>query len=102
MPSLRKQKHVYKTSKCDIKQIDKEGIMTPLKAIKSYCIGCSGDSKHEVKECPIKDCELYNFRFGKGPKKNLTDEQRQKLRDRFVSNVKIKEKIFSKVSGKEK
>lgn len=38
-----------------------------LKAIRAYCIGCSGGSEKEVSLCTIKNCELYQFRMGKDP-----------------------------------
>ena len=40
---------------------------TPLKAIRLKCLDCSCDSANEVRLCPIKQCPLYNFRFGKNP-----------------------------------
>ena len=53
---------------------------SPLKAIRAYCLGCGGDSAHEVKLCPCKDCELYPFRFGKNPyfKRTPMSEERKK------------------------
>ena len=43
--------------------------MTPLKAIRANCLDCSADSAKEVRLCPIKDCPLYVYRFGKNPKR---------------------------------
>ena len=39
--------------------------MTPLRAIKLHFLECSGGQLKEVKECPITDCPLYEFRLGK-------------------------------------
>ena len=39
---------------------------TPLRAIRKNCLECGGDAK-AVKECPIEDCPLHKFRFGKNP-----------------------------------
>ncbi len=39
--------------------------LTPLKAIRQKCLECSCGSSHEVNLCPITDCALYEFRFGK-------------------------------------
>jgi len=57
--------------------------MTPLKAIRKNCIDCMGGQKHEVKICPIENCSLYPFRFGKNPNrtglgnaKNLLSKQK--------------------------
>ena len=42
--------------------------LTPLKAIRANCIGCSGGSPAEVRLCVIPECPLYGYRFGKRPK----------------------------------
>ena len=42
--------------------------MTPLKAIRAKCLDCSAGNAKEVRECPITDCDLYQYRFGKNPK----------------------------------
>ena len=57
--------------------------MTPLKAIRLKCLDCCVGSSAEVKLCPIKDCSLYNFRFGKNPfikRKELSEEHLLKLK----------------------
>lgn len=58
-----------------------------LKAIKENCINCSGDD-HPTR-CTATSCPLYPFRLGKNPwtKRELTDEQREALRERFTKNV---------------
>ena len=43
-------------------------ILTPVKAIRAYCLGCCLYSKLEVKLCPTKDCPLYHYRLGHRPK----------------------------------
>lgn len=42
-------------------------MLTPVKAIRKHCLGCSNDSVKEVKECIIKECPLYPYRLGKNP-----------------------------------
>lgn len=42
--------------------------LTPTKAIKYKCLQCSGGSATEVKFCTVKDCPLYEYRFGHIPK----------------------------------
>ncbi|MFZ1935241.1 MAG: hypothetical protein WAU84_16095 [Thermoguttaceae bacterium] len=42
--------------------------LTPLKAIRANCLGCSGGSPAEVRLCVIPECPLYGYRFGKRPK----------------------------------
>ena len=42
--------------------------LSPLKAIRKYCVeDCCCDQSAEVRLCPVNDCELYPYRFGKGP-----------------------------------
>lgn len=41
--------------------------LTPTKAIRLYCLQCSGGAYSEVRDCIIKDCTLYPFRLGKNP-----------------------------------
>lgn len=41
--------------------------LTPLQAIRKKCLDCMCGSKKEVRLCPIKDCPLYPYRFGKNP-----------------------------------
>jgi hypothetical protein len=38
---------------------------SPLKAIRRYCIECSGDNMAEAKRCELKDCPLHPYRMGK-------------------------------------
>lgn len=62
--------------------------ITPMKAIRAYCIECSNNSAHEVQLCPMKDCPLYAFRLGKNPniaKRELTDEQKAVLTARLAN-----------------
>lgn len=40
---------------------------TPLNAIRSKCLDCSGYSKSEVKNCVILDCPLHPYRLGTNP-----------------------------------
>lgn len=59
---------------------------SPLKAIKKFCLECSGDSPSEVKCCPVFRCPLYQYRFGKsGRTRSMTDEQKQAAAERLKS-----------------
>lgn len=58
---------------------EQKEITNPVKAIRAKCLDCSGGSYNEVEKCPVKDCALYQFRFGKNPyrtKRSLTDEEK--------------------------
>lgn len=39
-----------------------------VKAIRAKCIDCSAYQLNEVKLCPVKDCPLWKYRMGKGPR----------------------------------
>ena len=61
--------------------------ISPIKAIRKYCLDCGNDSANEVKLCPCTDCALYPFRFGKNPfsnrGKNLTEQQKYEIGQRL-------------------
>lgn len=67
----------------------------PVKAIRKKCLDCCMGQTEEVKQCPIEDCELYPFRFGKNPfraKREFTEEQKEALRSRMENARKNKGK----------
>jgi len=39
--------------------------LTPLKAVRAYCLGCVGGSQKEVALCPVTSCQLWPYRFGR-------------------------------------
>lgn len=45
-----------------------EVIRTPTKVIRAKCLDCCDNQTKEVENCPITDCPLYPYRFGKRPK----------------------------------
>ena len=60
-----------------------------LRAIRLKCYECSCYQSNEVRDCIVTNCPLYPFRLGKNPfrKKELTEEKRNELRERFINNV---------------
>lgn len=63
---------------------------TPIKAIRLKCLDCCCGNANEVEMCPCTDCSLYQYRFGTNPaikKKEYTEEERQKMRERFAANL---------------
>ena len=42
-------------------------LLSPIKSIRKYCLGCGNGSPKEVKLCPISECELFQYRLGKNP-----------------------------------
>lgn len=53
--------------------------LTPLQAIRQYCVERCQSSPSEVRKCTIVECPLWPYRMGKNPfrKKCLSEEQRQ-------------------------
>ena len=41
--------------------------LTPLRAIRKNCLDCMGGNATEVRRCPMENCPLYPYRFGKNP-----------------------------------
>ena len=62
-----------------------ESILTPIKAIRAYCLGCCCGSYQEVQLCPVTDCELYPYRLGHNPniKRQYTEEQKRAMVERM-------------------
>ena len=60
-----------------------------LRAIRLKCYDCSSYQSNEVRDCIVNNCPLYPFRLGKNPfrKKELSEEKRKELRERFINNV---------------
>jgi hypothetical protein len=61
--------------------------VSPLKAIRLKCLECCAGRSNEVKACHLQDCPLWAYRFGRNldrPKRVLTEEQRQELRERLA------------------
>ena len=56
--------------------LTKEGVvsktLTPMSAIRAKCMECSNFQWSEIKECPILDCALWVYRFGKKPDQQKT------------------------------
>lgn len=38
-----------------------------LRAVRAFCIECSGGERGAVSACEIPDCDLYPYRMGKNP-----------------------------------
>jgi len=47
--------------------------LTGMSAIREKCLDCSNWNEAEVRNCEIKDCALWPFRFGRYPKMPLDD-----------------------------
>lgn len=57
-------------------QADKSNkVLTPVKAIRTYCVECCLGSCSEVRQCPSSDCSLHPYRLGKRPQEKITPRQ---------------------------
>ena len=50
---------------------------TPLKAIRKSCLDCTNGQPKEVRLCPVIDCALYPYRFGRRPNESIIDTLEQ-------------------------
>jgi hypothetical protein len=53
------------------------------RAVKEYCVECSGGTPQEVTICGLVDCPLWGFRFGGSPdspsfKRRMSDAKERK------------------------
>lgn len=46
---------------------DNARTISPLQAIRSKCLDCTGHQYNEIKSCPVLDCPLWMFRLGIHP-----------------------------------
>ena len=58
--------------------IVKAKTITPLQAIRKYCLQCSCGDKKEVDECTISGCPLYVFRLGE-PKTTKNEKENEPI-----------------------
>ncbi len=42
---------------------------TSVKVIRKFCLECMGNSYKDVRECPSQRCFVFQYRFGKNPKR---------------------------------
>lgn len=50
-------------------------VLTPIKAIRTYCVGCCLGSCSEVRQCHSIDCPLHPYRLGKHSQGKITPRQ---------------------------
>lgn len=65
----------------------------PVKAIRLKCLDCSGGSSNEVDKCPVKQCPIWPFRYGRNPfrtRRELSDEERERIATRLARGRKTR------------
>ena len=49
--------------------------LTPMEAVRAYCLECSHGSREDLKECPAaQTCSLWPYRFGKSPTEGISHQ----------------------------
>lgn len=56
-------KHIIRTKDCGTEEVS----LTPVRAIRKFCVECMGFSVYEIPRCTSPLCPLYPFRMGKNP-----------------------------------
>ena len=51
-------------------------VLTPIKAIRAKCLECCCGSAKEVRNCPVISCDLYPYRMGHRPQKDLPEKDK--------------------------
>ena len=51
----------------------KKLIYTPIKSIREKCLDCTAGSRKEIRLCPVIQCAIYPYRFGKRPTQAIVD-----------------------------
>lgn len=64
-------------------------IATLRQAARAKCLDCAGGAPSEVKKCPIDDCPLHPWRFGRNPfraRRHLSAEQKKACSERLAES----------------
>jgi hypothetical protein len=72
--------------------------LTPLKIIRAHCLECGNGNYKKVKECRIKYCLFYFFRFGTNPARKGIGGGIDNLKTQETSKISPKNEDLSKVS----
>jgi len=57
--------------------------LTPIKAIRAFCLQCTSSDRAWIKECPSLECPLYPYRMGTNP--NVSEHARMDAAKRAKS-----------------
>lgn len=66
--------------------------LTPVKAIRKFCIRCQSESLKGVRFCDDIDCELYPYRMGKNPKRIDAGKKRAQAASFFSQKYQFSKK----------
>ena len=51
----------------DLDRVRRRYFNTPMRAVRQKCLDCTCQQQTEVRECPIVECPLWEYRMGKNP-----------------------------------
>jgi len=63
--------------------------LTPIKAIRAKCLDCSAGQPSEVRFCPVTDCPIFIYRFGKNPNRKGIGHKISAFSENLPTQVKI-------------
>ena len=65
-------------------EMENNGILSPVKAIRAHCLDCMCGQATEVRLCPMTDCPLYPYRMGHNPSRKGKGGNVEHLRKKEV------------------
>ena len=63
--------------------------LTPVKAIRAKCLDCSAGQPSEVRYCPVTDCPIFIYRFGKNPNRKGIGKKMGSFSEKPIAELKI-------------
>ena len=78
-------KHKIKDDKGNLVEVT----LSPIKAIRRFCIECFCFQPTEIPKCTAEYCPLFPFRMGK-THRQISDKQRKRLSELSKERAKIK------------
>ena len=77
-----------------------EVTLTPIKAIRTFCMECMGYQQAEIPRCTAPLCPLFPFRMGDAHH-GMSDEQRKRIGDASRERAKNKPRLPKQVQNQE-
>jgi hypothetical protein len=76
-------------------------VLSPLKAVRHFCLDCCCESAKEVELCPANTCPMWPFRFGRYPTEHVGPKSvlrpiKEKCRDCMPQSISAPKKCEKK------
>ena len=75
-------KHTIKNDKGELVEVN----LSPIKAIRRFCLECMGYQQAEVPRCTAPNCPLFPFRMGESHK-DVSPEERKRMSEQGKINA---------------